>query len=957
MHALSKVSNLSTITLDLMSSMIVDSVKSDGVTAAFVQNPTTVDITLDRTYTAGELITVYVFYQGVPGSSGFGSFEFYQHGSPSVPWVWSLSEPYGAKDWWPCKDHPSDKADSVDIIVTCNSAYKVGSNGKLLSVTDNGNGTSTHHWKEVYPISTYLVMIAVTNYSQFSNWFKYTPTDSMEILNYVLPEHLASAQAGLPVAVTGLEIFSDLFGLYPFINEKFGHAEFGWGGGMEHQTMTSLGGFGEGLVIHELAHEWFGDMITCRTWPDLWLNEGFATYCEALYNEVKYGKSSYFSSVNSEMSSAKTASGTLYLQDTSSVGSMFGYAKVYAKGAVVLHMLRHVMGDSLFFQAVYNYANDPRFKYGTARTADLQEVCETTSGMDLDYYFNEWVFGESYPRYEYNWSAQPDGDRYSVSVTIGQSIPASNPPFFTMPIDLKLTGSGLDTTVTVFNNTIQQTFTFTVAENPTNIQLDPEGWIMKGIISGNVSVQPITKYFGNVVIGSGKTDSGMVTNYGVTSINVTIYSDHTEFAVSPSSMTIAPSEGKKFYVTFTPSSYGNKTGNAIFSYIGVSSPETVKVSGNGVYPTSSYPVSSNWNIVSIPVVVGDLRKSTLFPSSVSDAFLYDEGTGTYVPADTLGYGQGYWIKFSTSQQVSYQGAVRDLDTIDIIEGWNLIGTITEPIAAASVEKDPPDMNTSVYFGFDGAYVLSDSIFPSKGYWVKSDRPGRLILKSGIVLSQTQSMIDQLGKFQYIKIKDADGHSQKLFFGRYMYDVNKMTFDMPPLPPDPTFDVRFTDNSFVWRPSQDHSGEAAIELHAVKYPITISWEGINDGDNYSLLINDHIIDINGGREIALSQQPDRLSVKITDSNGASVPNTFSLKQNYPNPFNPVTQIFYDLPVDCFVSLRVYDALGREVAVLVNEFQKAGYKMSIFNAGDLSSGYYFYKISAGGLVEVKKMLLVR
>jgi Peptidase family M1 domain/Peptidase M1 N-terminal domain/Secretion system C-terminal sorting domain len=957
MEAISKVSNLSAITLDLMNSMTVDSVKAGGVTAAFVQNPTTVDITLDRSYLNGELFTVYVFYQGVPGSSGFGSFEFYSHGSPSTPWIWSLSEPYGAKDWWPCKDHPSDKADSVDMFVTCNSAYKVGSNGKLLSVTDNGDGTSTHHWKEVYPISTYLVMIAVTNYAQFSNWFKYTLTDSMEILNYVLPEHLASAQSGLPVAVTGLQIFSNLFGLYPFINEKFGHAEFGWGGGMEHQTMTSLTGFGEGLVIHELAHEWFGDMITCRNWPDLWLNEGFATYCEALYNEVKYGKSSYFGSMNSEMSSAKSASGTLYLQDTSGVGSMFGYANVYAKGATVLHMLRHAMGDSLFFKAMYNYANDPRFKYGTAKSTDFQEVCETTSGMDLDYFFNEWVFGESYPRYEYSWNAQPEGDMYSVSVTVGQSTPTSNPSFFTMPLDLKVTGTGLDTTVTVFNNAIQQTFTFTVAKNPTNIQLDPEGWIMKGLVSGNISILPLTKYFGNVVIGIGKIDSGTVTNYGAASITVTTSSNHPDFTVSPSSIVIAPSQSKKYYMTFTPSSIGNKTGVALFAYSGIGSPDSVIVSGYGVYPTFSYQMLNNWNMISVPVTVGDLQKSTLFPTAVSDAFIYDNGSGNYIPEATLEYGRGYWIKFSGAQQVSIQGAVRESDTVDVISGWNLIGTLSEPIATDAIEKDPVEMNTSEYFGFDGAYVMSDSIFPSKGYWVKSDQAGKLFFKSGVVLSNTRSITEQLENYQKIIIHDADGHSQTLYFGQGRAGINNITFDMPPLPPEGVFDVRFATNSLFWSSTLNHSNEADIKLNSVKFPLTISWEHISDENSYSLMVDDNIIDVNGNGEMSIPQQPKRLSLKVNSGNIESVPHAFALKQNYPNPFNPVTQIFYELPVDCHVSLRIYDALGREVAVLVDEYQKAGYKTSTFSAGDLSSGFYFYKISAGGFVEVKKMLILR
>ena len=154
------------------------------------------------------------------------------------PWIWSLSEPYGARDWWPCKDHQLDKADSADIIVTCPNGLKVGSNGLLRSTTDNGNGTTTFFWAERYPIATYLISVAIGPFATFSNWYRYSPSDSMEVLNYVLPSHLSLALGSLPKAVQMLEIFSRIYGPYPFLKEKYGHSEFGRGGAMEHQTMT-----------------------------------------------------------------------------------------------------------------------------------------------------------------------------------------------------------------------------------------------------------------------------------------------------------------------------------------------------------------------------------------------------------------------------------------------------------------------------------------------------------------------------------------------------------------------------------------------------------------------------------------------------------------------------------------------------------------------------------------------
>jgi aminopeptidase N len=478
MAATCTVDNLSSISVDLMNTMTVDSVLVGGSRVNATQQPTYFSFNLDRNYSRGELITTLVYYHGVPGSSGFGSFAFATDPS-GAPWIWSRSEPYGAKDWWPCKDHPSDKADSVDVWVTCDSAFKVGSEGKLVAVVDNGNGTKTHQWRHRYPIATYLVSVAIANYSQATSWFRYTPTDSMLILDYALPQYLAAATSSLPQTVDMLRIYSDLFGLYPFYTEKYGHSQFGWGGGMEHQTMTSLGSFGENLVAHELAHQWFGDMITMSTWPDIWLNEGFATYCVALYRERRYSQADYRSYMTGQMTAARSAAGSIHVQDTSSVLVLFNHALVYAKGATVLHMLRHVLGDSLFFGAMRQYASDPRFRFKTASTKDFQSVCESVYHHSLDYFFNEWIYRVGYPRYQYDWESHRIGQAYSVTVTINQTAATGNPPFFTMPVDLRFSGAGFDTTVTVYNDVQNQTFVFNFPRSPTTVRLDPDNWILK----------------------------------------------------------------------------------------------------------------------------------------------------------------------------------------------------------------------------------------------------------------------------------------------------------------------------------------------------------------------------------------------------------------------------------------------------------------------------------------------
>jgi aminopeptidase N len=469
--------------LDLSGSMSLDSVRMNGqrlTTTRYLQSFTT---HLPQSYHFGEIVTLDVAYHGSPVPTGFGSFYFASVGGQ--PWVWSLSEPYGARDWWPCRDHPIDKADSVDIVVTCPTGLHVGSNGRLTAVVDNGNGTSTHTWSERYPIATYLISIAVSDYAVFSNWFVYSPNDSMEIVNYVRPEHLTLAKQGLPLTAGMLGTFSTLFGAYPFLKEKYGHSEFGSGGAMEHQTMTSTTTFDEDVISHELAHQWFGDLITCATWGDLWLNEGFATYSESLWREAQYGKSEYKRLISDRMTSARNAKGTLFKTDTSSVSALFAVTGVYAKGATVLHMLRHVVGDSAFFRILRAYVADSRFRYGTATSAGFKSVCEAITGTSLSWFFNEWVYGESYPRYTLRWAATETHDSARVTATLSQIALTSAPSFFQMPVDLRFSGSGIDTTIVVFNAHQEETYEFVLPFAPGQADIDPDGWILRDVLPAN----------------------------------------------------------------------------------------------------------------------------------------------------------------------------------------------------------------------------------------------------------------------------------------------------------------------------------------------------------------------------------------------------------------------------------------------------------------------------------------
>ncbi len=478
-NAKSMENNLTNFFFDLQDPLLVDSVLLNGTKIPFIHSLAKLNINLPRSYNYGEQFSLVIYYQGIPGSSGFGSFEFGSHNNQ--PAIWSLSEPYGASDWFPCKDTPADKADSSDVWVTCSNSLIAASNGTLQAVVDNGNGTHTFKWKNIYPIAQYLISIAISDYTVYTTYYHYAPSDSMPVVFYIYPEDFNNAKPYLDKVANMIAVFSNFYGPYPFLKEKYGEAEFGWSGGMEHQTITSLGGFDDDLEAHELAHQWYGDKITCADWQDIWLNEGFASFSEAVYFGATSGTDAYNLMMTSFMNDAKNAVGSVYVQNISNVNSIFDYNRSYAKGAVVLHMLKGIMGDSLFFQLMKTYASDPKVAYGAATTANFEADAEKVYGSSLSYFFNEWIYGENYPHYSVSWNYNFIGNNiYSVNLNLSQTT-NTNPAFFTMPIQIQVKTSAGDTIVTIFNNRQNQLISFNVKGTPQYINFDPNNLILKDI--------------------------------------------------------------------------------------------------------------------------------------------------------------------------------------------------------------------------------------------------------------------------------------------------------------------------------------------------------------------------------------------------------------------------------------------------------------------------------------------
>ena len=466
--------------------LTIDSILVNGQRdhATPVQSGEELHVALPTTIPSGDTLYLSVTYHRDPsiarpsGRQGYYYFAYVSNdsGGNAMPDTlgYTMSEPSDARFWMPCYDDPSVKC-PADINVTVPSRFVAASNGKLQSVVVNGDGTSTWHWNEESPLPTYLMAVTVSRWSVPSLPFARTANDTIPLQYYVWQADSAKCAAYLPTVAQMIRAYSDRFGPYPF--EKYGMAclvPFTYGG-MEHMTLTTLNRFyetNEAVVVHELAHQWWGDLVTCGTWNDIWLNESFATYGEALWQESKGGKSA----LRSYMSGLDHASyypnwqGAVY--DPVEQGFDVFDDIVYSKGAWVLHTLRGVVGDSAFFHGLRAYR--AKYQGGAAVTDEFRVVMDSVSGLDLRPFFDQWVYGKGWPAYATSLSAK--GDSTFLSLYQSQS---SDWSVFTTPIQCRFSFGGHDSLIVLNDSARSVRFGFRFPARLDSVRLDPDRWILR----------------------------------------------------------------------------------------------------------------------------------------------------------------------------------------------------------------------------------------------------------------------------------------------------------------------------------------------------------------------------------------------------------------------------------------------------------------------------------------------
>ena len=492
------VKTLATVTasaLDTFACLIhqnhtIDSIRFNGTLMPYTRKDSILKVAPAVALTNGQSFTVSVYYHGTPpvGGSAIGSgFSNATSGSWGNQVTWSLSESIVAYHWWPCKQILSDKIDSSWVSVTTDSTNKVGSNGLLKNTTIIGT-KKRYDWQSRIPIDFYLISVAIAKYKEYDLYAHplYLPNDSILIQNYIYDNAInntsfASQKSILNQMPKVLEFESKMYGMYPFYKEKYGHSMAPFSGGMEHQTMTSLGFFDYYVDAHELGHQWFGDNVTCKGWGDIWINEGFAAYTEHLVAQY-LDNANFLPNLNTAHNSVMSAAnGKVWVtgHDTLDANVIFDSRLTYDKGGSIIRSLQFLTNnDSTWFNCLRSFQNT--FKHSAASVIDFKNFYQTYTGINATQFFNQWYYGEGYPTFNVKYYSS--GSSVLLQSTETTSYPSSITLFIT-PVEYKISRTGFpDTTLRVMQNNAVENYTLNLTGTVTAVVCDPNQWIINKVI-------------------------------------------------------------------------------------------------------------------------------------------------------------------------------------------------------------------------------------------------------------------------------------------------------------------------------------------------------------------------------------------------------------------------------------------------------------------------------------------
>ncbi len=451
---------MSSIYFDFTDQIPVSQVQYHGTNLNFQQLSTReLKIDFPATIPANSLDSLTINYAGVPDNNT-GRTYFYVQTHNGSPVLATLSEPYGPQTWFPTKQSMNDKIDEFDLKITTPDSYSVGSNGELMSENLIAGNKKVTFWRTQYPTAAYLIALSIGNFNKTSDVIG---TPSFPYLNYLYQDTSANQAVldNIEWGKTAMNIFEEYFGPYPFSNEKYGHVEIAIGGAaIEHQTMAGMNSFAKSTVAHELSHQWFGDKITCGSWNEAWLNEGFATFAEhVVFEKNLMTNAEFLAHLSTQINNITSLpNGKIYVDDADlgNIATVFSGRLTYVKGGFALRMIKWILGDDVFYQMIKDYVANPNFAYKYATTEDFKNQILVSTGKDFTGFFNDWIYGEGYPSYQIKWNQTAANQNIKLKISQTQSDPSVS--FFEMPLPIRVNGTNGEIAELVLNNTSNDQF-------------------------------------------------------------------------------------------------------------------------------------------------------------------------------------------------------------------------------------------------------------------------------------------------------------------------------------------------------------------------------------------------------------------------------------------------------------------------------------------------------------------
>ncbi len=470
--------------------LTIDSIRVDGVAATYSTSGESLRVNLPQSYDQGDSFYVKIGYHGSWTVTGYQTGLCYwprNYNSNTLHVIaYSLGEPWDARQWMPCYDEPFDKADQGAVISVTVPAVIAGdtlttcANGQLTGVVLNPDSTKTFTWQEASPIPTYLMHFGVSRFAAWSQWYHPAAGDSIEIREFVWPNDSVQSLTACQHMPEAMALFDSMYGAYPF--HRYGQDAvypYAWGG-MEHIEQTTIHRqwilySSENGMAHEMSHQWWGDMVTCVDFRDIWLNEGCATYSDANYNWYRFGHANFITTMLSRASDYfnEDASYRRPLYDPP-LDDIFSWGYTYCKASWVMHMLRY-LDQAQFFNGLQMYRDT--FAYGAASTGDIDRIFSHVYGSDLSWFFDEWIYGQGHPEYHVYWNCAVSGSDYQLDLSIHQN--QTNAPVFHLPVEVLVHMTSGDTLFSIPITGQVQIVQCLIPDSATGIEFDPDTWILK----------------------------------------------------------------------------------------------------------------------------------------------------------------------------------------------------------------------------------------------------------------------------------------------------------------------------------------------------------------------------------------------------------------------------------------------------------------------------------------------